>query len=249
MNDLITFYFQEKEIRTVLKNSEPWFVAKDVCDYLEISNSRDAISNINDDWKDDVGITDTIGRMQKTSIINEPAVYKLVFRSRKPEAEKFTEWLASKKKKDDNGRCQICDSVSTCPLEAVERFVSAKGIIAEPMWEKGNSSDPEGVLYNLVLKELSTASLFGGTADCGRIKSHLVVEGVKNVELMHVSMCSYGIYKIIPKSGKIIIKFFPTHNIPAGYIIGREGENIKRVEKLFLKNFNMNINIHIEIEK
>ena len=65
MNDLMTFNFQEKEIRTVRRDGEPWFVAKDICNYLEISNSRDAISNISDDWKASVGITDTslsIGR-------------------------------------------------------------------------------------------------------------------------------------------------------------------------------------------
>ena len=97
MNDLTIFNYQDKEIRTILKDGEPWFVAKDVCDYLEISNSRDAISNISDNWKASVGISDTSLSTRKTitmQIINESAVYKLVFRSRKPEAEKFTDWLA-----------------------------------------------------------------------------------------------------------------------------------------------------------
>lgn len=41
-----------------------------------------------------LGITDPRGRVQDTTVINEPAVYKLVFRSNKPEAEKFSDWVA-----------------------------------------------------------------------------------------------------------------------------------------------------------
>lgn len=89
------FMYQSKQVRTVMKNDEPWFVAKDVCEVLGISNHRDAVSRLNVSMKDDVGISDSIGRMQNTTIINEPAVYKLVFRSNKPEAEAFADWVAT----------------------------------------------------------------------------------------------------------------------------------------------------------
>ena len=47
-------------VRTVIINEEPWFVAKDVCDALEIGNSRQAVSYLDDDEK---GVTtnDTLG--------------------------------------------------------------------------------------------------------------------------------------------------------------------------------------------
>lgn len=64
-------------------------MAKDVCDALEIINSRDAISDLDKEDKDDVAITDTIGRQQNTVIISESGLYTLVFKSRKSEARAF----------------------------------------------------------------------------------------------------------------------------------------------------------------
>lgn len=92
-NQLQIFNYQSKQVRTVTKDGEPWFVAKDVCDILEISNGRDAVSRLDDDEKDAVGITDAIGREQQTTIISESGVYALVFTSRKPEAEQFKRWI------------------------------------------------------------------------------------------------------------------------------------------------------------
>ena len=87
MSNIIPFSYNSKQVRTIIKDGEPWFVAKDVCGILEISNGRDAISRLDTDEKDAVGITDTIGRIQLTTIISESGVYALVFTSRKPEAE------------------------------------------------------------------------------------------------------------------------------------------------------------------
>ena len=95
MNSLQVFNFQERDIRTVVKDGEPWFVVKDVCEILDISNHKDASSRLNSTMKDEVGITDAIGRLQNTTVISEAGIYKLVFTSRKPEAEKFTDWLAT----------------------------------------------------------------------------------------------------------------------------------------------------------
>lgn len=93
MENLKLFEYCNNEVRVVFKNEEPWFVAKDVCNILEISNSRDALSRLNSNMKD-VATTDTLGGNQDMSIVSEAGVYKLVFTSRKPEAEKFTDWLA-----------------------------------------------------------------------------------------------------------------------------------------------------------
>ena len=76
-------------------DGEIWFVAKDVCKVLSIKNHKDAVSRLDDDEKDEVGITDPIGRTQKTLIVNESGLYSLVFMSRKPEAKKFRKWVTS----------------------------------------------------------------------------------------------------------------------------------------------------------
>lgn len=89
------FNYGESRVRTVIIDGNPWFVAKDVCDILGIVNHKDAVSRLNNSMKDGVGIADPIGRMQVTTIISEAGVYKLIFQSRKPEAEKFADWVAS----------------------------------------------------------------------------------------------------------------------------------------------------------
>ena len=79
----------------IINDDEIWFVAKDVCKVLSIKNHKDAVSRLDDDEKDEVGITDPIGRTQKTLIVNESGLYSLVFMSRKPEAKKFRKWVTS----------------------------------------------------------------------------------------------------------------------------------------------------------
>jgi len=95
MNQLSVFNYNSEQVRTVSKHGEVWFVAKDVCEILGISNHKDATTRLSNTMKDEVGITDAIGRVQKTTVVSEAGVYKLVFTSRKPEAEKFTDWIAS----------------------------------------------------------------------------------------------------------------------------------------------------------
>jgi anti-repressor protein len=95
MNQLRIFQFNSKEIRTVEKNGEPWFVAIDIAKALEISNARDTVNMFPENEKDGVGITDAIGREQQTTVISEAGLYRLIFQSRKPEAEKFKTWVVS----------------------------------------------------------------------------------------------------------------------------------------------------------
>ena len=93
MNNLIVKQFQNKNVRIFDKKGNPYFSIYDVCKVLDISNSRDATSRLD---KDDVGITDTIdsmGRKQKLTIINEGALYQIIFRSRKEEAKAFKKWV------------------------------------------------------------------------------------------------------------------------------------------------------------
>ena len=93
MADIIPFKFDRNEIRTVQIGDEPMFVARDVADILGYSNSRKAIS---DHCK---GVTKcyipTSSGKQNVSLIPERDVYRLIMRSKMPEAEKFEEWVVS----------------------------------------------------------------------------------------------------------------------------------------------------------
>ena len=93
MNELKVFTNEEfGQVRTVVKNNEPWFVAADVCRALEIGNTAMALSRLDDDEKG-INSTDTLGGKQEMAIVNEPGLYSLVLGSRKPEAKEFKRWI------------------------------------------------------------------------------------------------------------------------------------------------------------
>jgi prophage antirepressor-like protein len=83
----------EHLVRTVEKDGQPWFVAADVCRVLGVKNVPDAVSKLDEDEKGIASI-DTLGGTQALNLVSEPGVYRLVFTSRKPVAERFKRWLA-----------------------------------------------------------------------------------------------------------------------------------------------------------
>lgn len=92
-NELQVFSYNGQKVRTIQHDGDEWLVAKDVCDVLGIKNHKDAISVLDEDEKSGVGISDPHGRIQITNVINEPGMYKLAFRSKKPGAKEFTRWV------------------------------------------------------------------------------------------------------------------------------------------------------------
>lgn len=92
MNNLQIFDYQSSPIRMIDRDGELWWVLADVCRVLDIKNSRDAANRLDDDEKG-VALTDTPGGSQSMTTINESGLYKVIFRSEKPEAKKFTRWV------------------------------------------------------------------------------------------------------------------------------------------------------------
>lgn len=83
------FNYQGNQVRTVLISNEPWFVAKDVCKILEISNPTMALQRLDYDERAKFNL----GRQGETNIVNEPGLYTLILGSRKPEAKAFKRWI------------------------------------------------------------------------------------------------------------------------------------------------------------
>ena len=96
-------FYNENEnvsIRTEIVNGEPWFVAKDVARALDITWSGHTLDSIPQDWQGMVNFTTPCGNyqgggLQALRVINEAGLYKLAFRSSKPEADRFVNWVAS----------------------------------------------------------------------------------------------------------------------------------------------------------
>ncbi len=82
------------EVRTAIYNSEPVFCLADVCRVLDIANSGNVKNRLNEKG---ICTMDTLtsGGMQKMIFITESNLYKVIFQSRKPEAEKFSDWVTS----------------------------------------------------------------------------------------------------------------------------------------------------------
>lgn len=101
MNNLTTFDFGgHVTIRVVTLDGEPWFVAKDICDVLQIKNVSDALKHLDDDEKRQLSYNEVIALTDnpdttKLLAVSESGMYVLVIRSRKPEAKAFRKWVTS----------------------------------------------------------------------------------------------------------------------------------------------------------
>jgi prophage antirepressor-like protein len=102
---VVPFTFEKHEVRVIMMDGDPWWVAKDVCDALEIQNSRDAITALADDEKLNIGNSDIAPLLgldanptlypRGLNFINESGLYVLIVRSNKPAAKKFRKWITS----------------------------------------------------------------------------------------------------------------------------------------------------------
>ena len=94
MNGNVTTYkFGVTRVRVHIDPSgDPWFVARDVCDVLDIAKYRDALTRLEDDERGSA-LVDTPGGAQEMATINEAGLYSLIMRSRKPEARAFKRWV------------------------------------------------------------------------------------------------------------------------------------------------------------
>jgi prophage antirepressor-like protein len=92
MNELQLFNFEGKDVKTIQLNNEIYFVGKDICDALEISNVSDAIKRLDEDEKL-VSTLPISGQNREVLLINESGLYSLVLSSRKPEAKRFKRWV------------------------------------------------------------------------------------------------------------------------------------------------------------
>lgn len=140
-NDFTIFKFGDSEIRVINKCGEPWFVAKDVCDALNLTNSRKALTALDDDEKG-VTLSYTLGGEQNLSIVSESGMYTLVLRCRDAVNKgsvphKFRKWvtaevLPSIRKTGSYGNTlkakkALPGKITTEQQEAIKQLVMSRG--------------------------------------------------------------------------------------------------------------------------
>lgn len=142
---LSAFNFENAAIRTLVINDEPWFLSVDICSALNIANSRDAISKLDEDeyqilnLRDTVGLTDGIGnQVQSVGIVNESGMYTLILRCRDSVKKgsvphRFRKWVTAEVLPEirKTGAYQSKTTVDdrTGLRNAVNMLVSKKGLI------------------------------------------------------------------------------------------------------------------------
>ena len=97
MSSLITFENMEFGKLTVMeKDGEFFFIGKEVAEKLGYARGRKAVlDHVDAEDRDEVPFQDAIGRMQKTSIINESGLYSLILSSKLPQAKDFKRWITT----------------------------------------------------------------------------------------------------------------------------------------------------------
>ena len=94
--DVIPLVFPEtnKRVRVLIIDGAPWWVARDVCNVLEMERPDAALRGLDDDEKGAHSVS-TPGGDQRMSVISESGLYSMILRSRKAEARAFKKWITS----------------------------------------------------------------------------------------------------------------------------------------------------------
>ena len=97
MADLQIFDYKGKEVRTVEKNGTIWWVLKDICGVLDMDTSQigKVAQRIDEDERNQITVTDKLGREQNMYVVNESGLYSVILRSDKEEAKPFRKWVTS----------------------------------------------------------------------------------------------------------------------------------------------------------
>nr|DAQ46039.1 MAG TPA: repressor domain protein [Caudoviricetes sp.] len=95
MNEMQTFVYSGAEVRTVKKDGAPWFVLKDVCGVLNLGTPSRVAERLDGDEVSLTHLTDSLGRLQETTVISESGLYNVILRSDKPEAKPFRKWVTA----------------------------------------------------------------------------------------------------------------------------------------------------------
>lgn len=92
--NVVPFNFGKQQVRTLLIDDQPWFVATDVASALLYAEAKDMTRNLDDDEKGRQ-IVPTPGGDQELLVINESGLYSAILRSRKAEAKRFKKWVTA----------------------------------------------------------------------------------------------------------------------------------------------------------
>ncbi len=175
MTNLQAFNFEEREVRTLTVNNEPWFVGKDVAESLGYAKPLNAIAtHVEEDDSLKQGLTDSLGRSQQTIFINESGMYALIFGSKLETAKKFKRWVTSEvlptiRKHGMYATENTIEQLLSDPDTAIKLLETIKvereqRLIAE---QRVNELQPKATYYDLILQNKTLLSVTQIAKDYG----------------------------------------------------------------------------------
>jgi prophage antirepressor-like protein len=174
---LFTFAPSNQTIRVEIINGELWFIAKDVCDVLSISNNRDTVSRLDDDEKATSVLPTQFGDKEMW-LINESGLYSLIFQSRKPEARAFRKWVTSEvlPALRKTGEYQIKKRSHCKPVPASSDIAHLLQLIADNL----QKNDKKTVAVQLGVNPVSISNILSGKTRSNTILQALCEKALEN---------------------------------------------------------------------
>ena len=155
MTSLTQFAFNSQQVRIVSINNEPWFVATDVCEILEIRNVSQAINRLDDDEKDTIILNEGNRGNPNAAIISESGLYSLTLGSRKPQAKEFKRWVTREILPTirKTGKYEIAPTQPALPQSLPEalRLYAAEIEAKEALQEEIKILQPKADIYDTVM--------------------------------------------------------------------------------------------------
>lgn len=94
MSDITPFDFKGHQVRVITADDgEPRFVLNDLCTVLHLGSPHKVAARIDEDARNQIPVTDSLGRQQQTTVVDESGMYEVILRSDKPEAVEFRRWV------------------------------------------------------------------------------------------------------------------------------------------------------------
>lgn len=234
------------QIRTMILEEIPWFSALDVCNALEIGNSRQAVTRLDDDEKMTVTLNDSHsgqrGGAQMLTFVNESGLYALVLSSRKPEAKQFKRWITH----------EVIPSIRkhgaymTVPLlEQVTKNPELITLLAQQLLEEKREKEQAQEQLKVAQPKVEYFDQFINAHDCTNIRNTAKELEIPERDLIEFLLSKHYLYrdqehKLMPyaeftKRGYFVLKdYYRPNGIQSQYtLFTAKGKN--RFRKLLAK--------------
>lgn len=207
MNEIQIFKNNEfGNVRVVKKSNNPWFVGKDVADILGYERTTKAVQDhVEDEDRDEVPIQDSIGRMQKTPIINESGLYSLVLSSKLPNAKKFKRWVTS----------EVLPSIRRNGMYAVDELLDNPDLLIATA-TKLKEEREKRIVAEKQIEEQKPKVLFADAVSTSRT-SILVGDLAKIIKQNGVDIGANRLFQWLRREGYLIKRKGTDYNMPTQY--------------------------------